>query len=117
MKIRQGDEVVVIAGKDKGKRGRVLKVHPERDRVVVEGVNIITRHLRRNPQNPDAGGRVQRAAPIHVSNVMVWSDAAGRGVRIRMAGEGRNKHRVDAKTGAPVSAAGRKKDKAGRKGS
>jgi large subunit ribosomal protein L24 len=107
VKIRTQDEVVVIAGRDRGKRGRVLRVIPDKNRVVVEGVNVVTRHLRRRTDNPQAGGRVQRPAPIHVSNVALWSAADGRGVRVRMKGEGREKTRVSAKSGEAIRAGGK----------
>jgi large subunit ribosomal protein L24 len=107
MRIRTNDEVVVLAGRDRGKRGKVLRVLLKKDRVVVEGVNVITRHLKRRPQNPQAGGRVQRPAPIHVSNVALWSGADGRAVRVRMQGEGREKIRVSAKSGEPIRAGGK----------
>jgi large subunit ribosomal protein L24 len=107
VKIRTQDEVVVIAGRDRGKRGRVLRVIPDKNRVVVEGVNVVTRHLRRRTDNPQAGGRVQRPAPIHVSNVALWSAADGRGVRVRMKGEGREKSRVSAKSGEAIRAGGK----------
>jgi large subunit ribosomal protein L24 len=109
VKIRTNDEVVVITGRDRGKRGRVLSVLPAKNRVIVEGVNVVTRHLRRNPQNPQVGGRVQRPAAIHVSNVQLWSAADGKGVRVRMKGEGREKVRVSSKTGEPVKAGGKAK--------
>jgi len=70
MKIRKNDQVVVIAGNARGKRGKVLKVFPERGRVIVEGVNMIKRHTRPNQKSPQ-GGIVQREAPIHLSNVML----------------------------------------------
>jgi large subunit ribosomal protein L24 len=70
MRIRKNDTVMVIAGNARGKSGKVLKVYPERERVIVEGVNIIKRHTRPNQRNPQ-GGIVQREAPIHVSNVML----------------------------------------------
>ena len=70
MRIRKNDTVLVIAGNSRGKRGKVLKVYPERERVIVEGVNIVKRHTRPNQRNPQ-GGIVQREAPIHVSNVML----------------------------------------------
>jgi large subunit ribosomal protein L24 len=109
VKIRTNDEVVVITGRDRGKRGRVLRVLPDKGRVIVEGVNVVTRHLRRNPQNPQVGGRVQRPASIHVSNVQLWSAGDGKGVRVRMKGEGREKVRVSVKTGEPVKAGGKGK--------
>jgi large subunit ribosomal protein L24 len=102
VKIRTHDEVVVIAGRDRGKRGRVLRVLTDKKRVVVEGVNVVTRHLRRRTDNPQAGGRVQRPAAIHVSNVALWSAADSRGVRVRMKGEGREKVRVSARSGEAV---------------
>ncbi len=101
-KIRTNDEVVILAGKDRGKRGRVLRVILKHNRVVVEGVNVITRHLKRNPQNPQAGGRVHRPGPIAISNVALWSDSDGKGVRVRMTGAGKDKTRVSAKSGATI---------------
>ena len=70
MKIRKNDVVLVIAGNARGKKGKVLKVYPDRDRLIVEGVNIMKRHSRPSQKNPQ-GGIVQREAPIHVSNVML----------------------------------------------
>jgi large subunit ribosomal protein L24 len=107
VKIRTNDEVIVIAGRDRGKRGRVLRVITNKDRVVVEGVNVVTRHLKRRTDNPQAGGRVQRPAAIHVSNVALWSAADGRGVRVHMKGEGREKTRVSAKSGEAIRAGGK----------
>lgn len=74
MKIRKNDNVKVIAGsyKDKGKTGKILKVYPDKNRVIVEGVNIIKRHTRPSQQNQQ-GGIVEKEAPIHVSNVMYYS--------------------------------------------
>ncbi len=74
MKIRKNDTVKVISGsyKDKGKVGKVLKVYPESNRIIVEGVNIIKRHTRPSQKNPQ-GGIVEKEAPIHVSNVMYYS--------------------------------------------
>lgn len=82
LKVKKGDEVLVIAGKDKGKRGKVLRVDPRRERVVVEGVNFIKRHTRPNPSRNIQGGIVEREAPIHVSNVMVISPESGRPTRV-----------------------------------
>jgi len=82
MKIRKGDTVEVISGKDAGKRGRVLVVDPSRERVVVEGVNMIKRHTRPNPQKRVQGGIVEREAGIHVSNVMVVSPDSGQRTRV-----------------------------------
>ncbi len=71
MKIRKNDTVVVISGKDRGTRGRVLQVVPATSRILVEGVNIIKRHTKANPQKNIQGGLVEREAMIHVSNVMI----------------------------------------------
>ena len=81
-RIVRGDEVLVIAGNDRGKVGEVLKVFPDQDRVIVEGVNFIKRHTRPTQANPQ-GGIVEREAPIHVSNVMPYDSKAGRGTRVR----------------------------------
>src|SRR3712207_598929 len=70
MKLRRDDEVVVISGKDKGKTGKILRVEPRRDRVYVEGINIVKRHQRPNPARPNAPvGVIEREGPVHVSNV------------------------------------------------
>ena len=69
--IRKNDQVIVRAGKDRGKKGRVLSVVPDKNRVIVEGVNLIKRHTRPNPQRNIKGGIVEREAAIHVSNVML----------------------------------------------
>ena len=70
MKIHKNDMVMVIAGNARGKTGKVLKVYPDRERLIIEGVNIMRRHTRPNQKNPQ-GGIVQREATIHVSNVML----------------------------------------------
>jgi large subunit ribosomal protein L24 len=71
MSIRKNDQVMVRAGKDRGKKGRVLSVLPGKNRVIVEGVNLIKRHTRPNPQKNIKGGIVEREAAIHASNVML----------------------------------------------
>jgi len=82
MKIKKGDTVEVISGKDAGTRGRVLVIDRKRERLVIEGVNMIKRHTRPNPQKNVQGGIVEREAPIHVSNVMVVSPDSGQPSRI-----------------------------------
>ena len=82
LKIKKGDEVLVIAGKDRGKRGKVLRADAERQRVVVEGVNFVKRHTRPNPSKNIQGGIVEREAPIHVSNLLVISPESGRPSRV-----------------------------------
>ena len=79
-RIKKGDQVVVTAGKDKGKRGDVVRV--EGDKVVVSNVNIIKRHTKPNPQAGQPGGVIEREAPIHISNVMLFNPASGKGERV-----------------------------------
>lgn len=78
----KGDTVLIVAGDDRGKTGRVLAVLPEKGRVLVEGVNFIRRHTRPSQKNPQ-GGIVQREAAIQVSNVMLYCGKCGRGTRVR----------------------------------
>jgi large subunit ribosomal protein L24 len=79
--IRKNDNVVVISGNAKGKTGKILKVYPEKNRVVVEGVNIMKRHSRPSQRNPQ-GGIVQREATIHVSNVMLLDPKTAKPTRV-----------------------------------
>lgn len=79
-RIRKGDQVIVITGTDKGKKGEVVRVAG--DKVVVQNINIIKRHTKPNPQVGQAGGIVEREAPIHISNVMLFNSAAGKGDRV-----------------------------------
>ena len=83
MNIRKKDTVTVIRGKYKGRRGRVLEVYPKEQRLLVEGVNIMKRHTRPSASN-QAGGIVEREAPIHISNVMPWCESAGAPSKIQM---------------------------------
>ena len=79
-RIRKGDQVIVIAGADKGKKGEVIRVLG--DRVVVQNVRLIKRHTRANPQANQPGGIVEREAPIHVSNVMIFNPSTNQGDRV-----------------------------------
>ncbi|WP_088332580.1 50S ribosomal protein L24 [Lacimicrobium sp. SS2-24] len=81
-KIRRDDEVVVLAGKDKGKTGKVLQVLTESDRLVVEGVNLMKKHQKPNPQLGVAGGIVEKEASIHVSNVAIVNPKTGKADRV-----------------------------------
>ena len=89
--VRRNDTVIVIAGKDRGKRGRVLKLLPERNRVVVEGVNLIKRHTRPNPSRNIKGGVVEREASLHASNLQLVCPECGAQTRVgrRLLGDGR----------------------------
>ena len=88
-RIRKGDQVVVIAGKDKGKTGDVVRVAGAK--VVVSNINIVKRHTKPNPQANQAGGIVEREAAIHISNVQLFNPATGKGERggAKVLGDGR----------------------------
>ena len=81
-RLKKDDKVVVIAGRDKGAQGRVLKVVKDGERVLVEGINVVRRHTSPTPQNPE-GGIIEKELPIHVSNVMLWDDSSETRTRIR----------------------------------
>ena len=80
--VRKNDNVLVTTGKDRGKRGRVLKVLPAKNRLVVEGVNIIKRHTKPNPQRQIKGGLVEREASLHASNVQLLCPECGKPTRL-----------------------------------
>ena len=98
MHIKTGDTVVVISGKDKGQKGKVLSVLPKQEKVLVEGVNIITKHQKPNQEHPQ-GGLIKMEAPIHCTNVMLFDAKAGKGVRVSTKIENGKKVRVSKKTG------------------
>jgi large subunit ribosomal protein L24 len=81
-KIRKGDDVVIKIGKDSGKRGTVLRVLPEADKLVVENVNIVKKHTKPNPQAGIPGGIVEKEMPVHVSNVMLYNPQTKKGDRV-----------------------------------
>ena len=81
-RLKQDDRVIVIAGRDKGRQGRILKTIKETNRVIVEGINVVKRHTRPTPQNPE-GGIIEKEMPIHASNVMLWDDEASSRTRVR----------------------------------
>jgi large subunit ribosomal protein L24 len=89
--IRKNDTVLVITGKDRGKRGRVLKIVPDTNRLIVEGVNLIKRHTRPNPGKNIKGGIVEREASLHASNVQLVCPECGAQTRIgrKVLGDGR----------------------------
>jgi len=91
--IKAGDTVMITTGADKGKTGRVLRVLTDKDRVVVEGINRVWKHVRPSQRNPQ-GGRIQKDAPIHVSNVMPLDPTTGKGARVRFQERDGKKHRV-----------------------
>ncbi len=95
-RIRKDDIVVITTGDHKGARGKVLRLLPDKQRVVVEGVNMVYRHVRKSRRNPQ-GGRIQKEAPIHLSNVMPLDPRADRGVRVRFEEKKDEQGRVVAK--------------------
>jgi large subunit ribosomal protein L24 len=105
--IKSGDTVIVIAGADKGKTGRVLRVLTDKDRVVVEGINRVWKHVRPNQRNPQ-GGRIQKDAPIHLSNVMPLDPTSGKGTRVKFEARDGRKHRVAVASGTDLGATGKK---------
>jgi large subunit ribosomal protein L24 len=92
LRVRADDEVVVISGKDRGKTGRVLEVDPAKQRVFVEGLNIVKRHQRPRPGSNEAGGVIEKPGPIHISNVALIDPKDGKPTRTRV--EERDGHRV-----------------------
>jgi large subunit ribosomal protein L24 len=105
--IKSGDTVMVIAGSDKGKAGKVLRVLTDKGRVVVEGINRVWKHVRPSQRNPQ-GGRIQKDAPIHISNVMPIDPSSGKGTRVRFKEVDGHKHRVAIKSGTDLGRTGKK---------
>ena len=101
--VRKGDEVIVISGAYKGKRGKVLRVVG--DRVIVEKVAMIKRHSKATQKNPQ-GGIVEKEGSIHISNVMLWDEKSSRGTRTKIATDGDQKVRVGVKSGTKFPSAG-----------
>jgi large subunit ribosomal protein L24 len=81
-KIKKGDEIIVIAGKDKGKKGTVLSIVGEGERLLVEGINIAKKHVKANPNAGERGGIVEKTMPIHRSNVMVYDPTSQKGSKV-----------------------------------
>lgn len=106
LRVRSGDEVQIMAGKDRGKRGKILRVDPVKQRVYVEGLNMVKRHLR--PQQGDtrgesvAGGVIEREGPVHVSNVMLVDPKQGKPTRVGVERQGGNRHRVTKLSGTQL---------------
>ena len=101
-RIKKDDQVVVIAGKDKGARGRVLLIDRERDRVIVEGVNRVKRHTKPTPKNP-SGGIIEKEAGIHLSNVMLLDTKTDKPTRVKSGTDKDGKKiRIAVKSGAVI---------------
>src|SRR5919108_2623128 len=107
MKIRKDDTVKVIAGKSKGRTGRVLRVDPKNERVYVEGANIVKRHqrprtLRDTQRGGEVGGVIEKEGPIHISNVMLLDPKSGDPTRVRISREGGRRKRLAARSGEAI---------------
>src|SRR4051795_13126448 len=103
LKIRTDDEVIVISGKDRGKTGKVLRGDPKKERVVVEGVNIVKRHQRPLPNAPQIeAGVIVREGPIHVSNVQIVDPKTKKGTRVGVSREGGSRNRVTKSSGTKL---------------
>jgi large subunit ribosomal protein L24 len=105
-RIKQGDTVMVIAGADKGKTGKVLKILAEENRVVVEGINRVWKHVKPSQRHPQ-GGRIQKDAPIQLSNVMPVDPSTGKPTRVKFEVREGKKHRVAVKSGTSLGVVGK----------
>jgi large subunit ribosomal protein L24 len=100
VRIRTGDEVIVIGGKDRGKRGKVLRVEPKKERVYIEGLNKIKRHQRPSQTTGQGGGVIEREGPIHVSNVMLIDPKDSKPTRVGIEVQDGKRLRVARRSGA-----------------
>ena len=103
-KIRKGDEVIVIAGRDKGKRGKVI-LRKDDDRVVVEGINVVKKHTKPNPMKGATGGIVDKSMPIHQSNLAIFNPATGKADRVGIQVDGDSRKRVFKSSGEEIKVA------------
>ncbi len=99
--IKKDDQVIVLAGKDKGKSGKVLKVIAEKERAIVEGINIVSKSAKPSAANPQ-GGIVKQEAPIHISNLSLIDPKSGKATRIRIEREGKTVKRIAKKSGEVI---------------
>ena len=103
-KIRKGDEVIVLAGKDKGKRGRVA-LRKDEQYLLIEGVNLVKKHTKPNPMKGTTGGIVEKAMPIHQSNVAIFNSATGKADRVGIKVDGDSRKRVFKSSGDEIKVA------------
>ena len=96
--IKKGDEVIVLAGKNKNSKGKVLKVLVKEEKAIVEGVNMVSKSTKPNAQNPQ-GGIIKQEAPIHISNISLIDPKSGKPTRVSIKHEGKNVIRVSKKSG------------------
>jgi large subunit ribosomal protein L24 len=103
-KIRKGDEVIVLAGRDKGKRGKV-QLRKDDEHVIVEGINLVKKHTKPNPMKGSTGGIVDKAMPIHQSNVAIFNSATGKADRVGIKVDGDKRTRVFKSSGEEIKVA------------
>ncbi|NJS36805.1 MAG: 50S ribosomal protein L24 [Brachymonas sp.] len=103
-KLRTGDEIIVLAGRDKGKRGKITS-RKDDTHLVIEGINLVKKHTKPNPLKNTTGGIVEKAMPIHQSNVAIFNSASGKADRVGIKVEGDKKVRVYKSSGAEIKAA------------
>ena len=115
-RIKQGDMVAVISGDDRGKRGRVLRLLPHKNRVIVEGCNLVYKHLRKSQQHPQ-GGRIRREAALHMSNVMPIDPESNEPTRIGKKISDGKRQRVGVRSGSELGSAPKSASKAGKQSS
>ena len=99
--IRKNDTVIVLAGEDKGKTGKVLKVMVDKERAIVEGVNIVSKSAKPSAKNPQ-GGIIKQEAPIHISNLSLIDPKSGKATRVSIKHEGKNVIRIAKKSGEEI---------------
>ena len=99
--IRKNDTVIVLAGEDKGKKGKVLKVLVEKQRAIVEGVNMVSKNTKPSAKNPQ-GGIIKQEAPIHISNLSLIDPKSGKATRVSIKKEGKNVVRTAKKSGEEI---------------
>ena len=99
--IKKGDEVIVLAGKNKNSKGKVLKVLVKEEKAIVEGVNMVSKSTKPNAQNPQ-GGIIKQEAPIHISNISLIDPKSGKPTRVSIKHEGKNVIRVSKKSGEEI---------------
>ncbi|MEJ8838694.1 50S ribosomal protein L24 [Ramlibacter sp. AN1133] len=102
-KIRKGDQVIVLTGRDKGKRGTVV-LRKDDEHVVVEGINLVKKHTKPNPLKGTTGGIVEKSMPIHISNVAIYNAATGKADRVGIKTDGDSRKRVFKSSGEEIKA-------------
>ncbi len=99
--IRKGDEVIVLTGKDKGQKGKVLKVLVKEEKAIVDGINMVSKSMKPSAKHPQ-GGIVKQEAPIHISNISLIDPKSGKATRVAIKHEGKNVVRVAKKSGEEI---------------